>query len=149
VSANVPSPALPDTLAAAAKALLQLAASSLARSAAISSTVSTPTTQTLLQQLAATVQQGPVAAAQQQLVAVSQLIASDLEAWPGLQAAQLGVAAVDALHQAVAVEGLTAVAALRLAEVSQWRRRRRAVGDREVEEGERSSGAQGGHPEVE
>jgi hypothetical protein len=124
VSPNVPSPALSDTLAAAAKALLQLAASSLGRSAAVSSTVSNPTTQGHLQQLATQVQQGPVAAAQQQLVAVCQQIAGDLAAWPGLQAAQLGVAAVEALHQAVAVEGLTAAAALRLAEVClvSWRR---------------------------
>jgi LAS superfamily LD-carboxypeptidase LdcB len=129
-SPTLPSPTLAPALLDAARALLGLAHSCIARSQTLSSL--NPAVEPQLQQLAAAAAAGPLAAAQQQLSAVgSDLLSPAGVQWGlggeaqqrglGLRAALAAAAALDALQQAAAVEGLAAVVVLRLAEVrSVW-----------------------------
>jgi hypothetical protein len=127
-SPTLPSPTLAPALLDAARALLGLAHSCIARSQTLSSL--NPAVEPQLQQLAAAALSGPLAAAQQQLAAVgSELLSPSGVQWGlggeaqqrglGLRAALAAAAALDAVQQAAAVEGLAAVVVLRLAEVRQ------------------------------
>lgn len=127
-SPNVPSPTLAPSLVDAAHALLGLAHSCAARVQVLAGL--SPAVQPQLQQLAAAALDGPLAAAQQQLAAVgSQLLSPAGVQWGseaaaqrkglGLSAALAAAAALDALQRAAAVEGLAAVAVLRITEVGQ------------------------------
>jgi hypothetical protein len=125
-SPTLPSPTLAPALLDAARALLGLSHSCIARSQTLSSLK--PAVEPQLQQLAAAAVSGPLAAAQQQLSAVgADLLSPAGVQWGlgaeaqqrglGLRAALAAAAALDALQQAAAVEGLAAVVVLRLTEV--------------------------------
>jgi hypothetical protein len=135
---SAPSPTLAPALLDAAHTLLGLAHSCLYRSQVIA-TAACPAAATAaaaaaaqLQQLAAAAATGPLAAAQQQLAAVGAQLLSPAGLQRGLggeagaakpqglelRAALAAEAAVVALQRAAAVEGVAAVVALRLHEVS-------------------------------
>lgn len=120
-SGNTPSPSLAPALLDLAWGLLTLAHSTLSRVQVLASTAAA--VQPQLQQLAAAAEVGQLAAAQQQVAAIGTELLSSADVSKqqrlGLRAALAAAAALDALQRAAAVEGLAAVAVLRLAEVRQ------------------------------
>lgn len=120
-SSNTPSPTLAPALLDLAHSLLTLAHSTLSRVQVLAAAAAVAV-QPQLQQLAAAAADGPLAAAQQQITAVgSELLSTaDVVQQQGLalRTALAAAAALTALQRAAAVEGLAAVATLRLAEVS-------------------------------
>ncbi|KAF8060498.1 histidine--tRNA ligase [Scenedesmus sp. PABB004] len=121
VSGAAPSPTLAPALVDAARALLALAHSCVSRVHVLAGAC--PSAAAALQQQAAAVADGMLAAAQQQLAAVGgELLGPAGVQWraggpgPELRAALAAAAALDALQTAAALEGLAAVAVLRLAE---------------------------------